>query len=133
MNQYPKGATRSCESINGTASRAAARPAPDLQTERPKALQIRNEALARAGNRCEGSPKYPNCRARGGIAHPVTDRPTTLHVISLEPGNDSPGNKRVMCMRCVLGYDFPAHATHEWRSRRKAMLNSELFPIEEPK
>lgn len=102
-------------------------------TERQRDALLRQEALSRAGNRCEGSPKYPTCRARGGIAHPETDRPTTLHVINLDPGNDSLGNKRVMCMRCVLSYDFPAHATHDWRSRRKAMLNAELFPIEEPK
>lgn len=104
-----------------------------VASQRMLDLQRRQEALARAGNRCEGSPRYPGCRARGGIAHPETDRPTTLHVINLEPGNDGPGNKRVMCMRCVLAYDFPAHRTNDWRSRRKAMLNAELFPIEDPK
>lgn len=30
ISKYPQGATRSCESINGTASPAAARPAPAL-------------------------------------------------------------------------------------------------------
>ena len=35
ISKYPQGATRSCESINGTASPAAARPAPDLFESAP--------------------------------------------------------------------------------------------------
>jgi hypothetical protein len=99
-------------------------------TERQKAIQLHQDALARAGNRCEGSPKYPDCRAKDDQAHPETDKPTTLHVINFEPGVEALGNKRVMCMRCVLAYDFPAHRTNDWRSRRRAMLNQELFPID---
>ena len=99
-------------------------------TNRQQSLLLREQALARAGNRCEGSPTYPTCRAIGGQAHPETDKPATLHVINVQPGVEALGNKRVMCMRCVLAYDFPAHRTNDWRSRRKAMLNQELFPID---
>lgn len=92
-------------------------------TTRQQALQLRTRALERANHACEGSPKYPNCRAREDRAHPETDKPVRLHVI----------DDRVMCDRCVLGYDFPLHQTKDWRGRRKAMNNHELFPIDEGK
>lgn len=100
--------------------------------------QIKRAVIERAGNRCEGSPKFPSCRAKDGQAHPETDKHVSLSVIRLvldEPGATVAaqiGNRRAWCERCVLSYDFPAHATHNWRSRRKAALNGELFPIDEP-
>lgn len=93
---------------------------------------LKHEALERAGHRCQGAPEYPTCRAKDGQAHPVTDKPVRLSLIHLTPGDDSPNNVRVWCERCVLSYDWPAHVTHDWRSRRKAKMNHELFPIDEP-
>lgn len=99
---------------------------------------IRKSVLERAGYRCEGSPKYPACRAKDGQAHPETDKPVRLSVLRLVPDEAGASdaaliaNRRAWCERCVLSYDFPAHATHNWRGRRQAMMNQELFPIDEP-
>jgi hypothetical protein len=101
-----------------------------LPTSRQKAEFLRQLALERAGHACEGSPAYPHCRARADRAHPETDKPVTLLVINFEPGVETLGNKRVMCNRCVLAYDFPLHCTQGWRQRRKAMGNLEMFPID---
>ena len=38
----------------------------------PNWKEIRASILERAGNLCEGSPRYPDCRAANGEPHPVT-------------------------------------------------------------
>lgn len=35
-------------------------------------LQFRAFIIFRAGNKCEGTPHHPDCRARNGHAHPET-------------------------------------------------------------
>jgi len=81
--------------------------------------EIRVEILARAGNRCEGSPKYPNCRAESGKPHPVTGSHVVLTVAHLDhdPSNNDPSNLRAWCQRCHLTYDAKLHARHAHRTR----------------
>lgn len=72
---------------------------------------IRQSVLARAGNCCEGSPVYPDCRAANGQPHPVTQSKvvlTTAHV-DHDPTNNDPSNLRAWCQRC--------HNTHDARAR----------------
>src|SRR3990167_5947596 len=38
----------------------------------PQWLAIRERIRERAGDACEGSPSYPDCRAENGRPHPVT-------------------------------------------------------------
>jgi hypothetical protein len=38
----------------------------------PNWTEIREAVRQRAGDRCEGSPNYPDCRAINGWPHPVT-------------------------------------------------------------
>lgn len=57
--------------------------------------QIRQQILSRAGNRCEGSPLYPACRAINGQPHPVTGSKVVLtisHHPDPDPRNCDPAN-----------------------------------------
>lgn len=72
--------------------------------------EIRETIRARAGERCEGSPAYPLCRARNGQKHPVTGSTVVLTVAHLDhtPENNTPENLRCWCQRCHLLYDLNA-------------------------
>ena len=45
---------------------------------------IRPRILARAAQRCEGSPAYPQCRAANGKPHPVTGSRVVLTIAHLD-------------------------------------------------
>ncbi len=70
---------------------------------------IRAAILARADNRCEGSPLWPDCRAENGQPHPVTGSRTVLTIAHLDhtPENCDPANLRAWCQRCHNAYDAP--------------------------
>jgi hypothetical protein len=64
--------------------------------------------LGRAGNRCEGSPVYPECRAENGKPHPITGSKVVLtiaHYPDHTPENCDPGNLHAWCQRCHLTTD----------------------------
>lgn len=63
---------------------------------------VRAQILERAGNRCEGSPAYPDCRAQNGQAHPETGSKVVLTIAHLDhnPANNAPENLRAWCQRC---------------------------------
>ena len=65
----------------------------------------------RAGNRCEGSPAYPDCRADNGQPHPVTGSRVVLTVAHLNhlPEDVSDDNLKAWCQRCHLHYDREHH------------------------
>lgn len=62
----------------------------------------------RAGWRCEGSPKYPACRARHGEPQPVTGSRVVLTTAHLDhqPENNAPENLKAWCQRCHNTYDL---------------------------
>lgn len=72
----------------------------------------------RAGNRCEGSPSYPDCRAENGQPHPVTLSRVVLTIAHLDhnPSNNSPKNLRAWCQRCHNTYDAPHRAANRKRT-----------------
>jgi len=82
----------------------------------------------RAGNRCEGSPDYPDCKAENGCSHPVTGSRVVLTVAHLDhtPENCDPDNLKAMCQRCHLHYDRFHHA----ETRRKGKAIGDLFAEE---
>lgn len=88
-----------------------------------KALS-RHIRYERAGNRCEGSPKYPDCRAENGQPHPVTGSKVVLTVAHLDhnPQNNDLSNLRAMCQRCHLTYDAQHHSENARATRRKKAL-----------
>ncbi|MFZ0269902.1 hypothetical protein [Caulobacter sp.] len=90
-----------------------------------KAISL--EVRARAGNRCEGSPAYPDCREINGEEHTDTGSKVVLTVAHLDhvPENvGTPGdrpNLKAWCQRCHLTYDAPHHAATTRETRRRAM------------
>jgi len=88
-------------------------------------LQVRQEA----GWRCEGSPRYPDCRAENGRPHPVTGSTVVLTVGHLDhdPANCERLNLKAWCQRCHLTYDAGHHARTAASTRRAARQNGELF------
>ena len=77
---------------------------------------------ARAGNCCEGSPAYPDCRAANGQPHPVTGSKVVLTVAHLDhdPRNSDPARLRAWCQRCHNTYDAPFRAAN--RAKKKVVL-----------
>ena len=94
---------------------------------------IRHMVLRRAGNMCEGSPAYPQCRARNYEPHPVTGSRVVLtiahmdHDIKNNDGMDRGGmllpkpvsNFRAWCQRCHLTHDTSYKNTK--RNRRRGI------------
>lgn len=81
--------------------------------------EIRPAILARAGHCCEGSPAYPECRARNYEQHPVTGSRVVLTIAHLDhmPENNNENNLRAWCQRCHLTYDAEHHAMNARRTR----------------
>lgn len=83
--------------------------------------EIRAKVLARAGNRCEGSPEYPNCRAENYKPHPETGSKVILTIAHLDHDtkNNDLSNLRAWCQRCHLTYDAKLHAKNAKATRKK--------------
>ncbi len=83
----------------------------------------------RAGNRCEGSPDFPECRAENGQAHPETGSRVVLTVAHLDhtPENCEPENLKAMCQRCHLNYDKEHHARTAYRTRMDKAGVEDMF------
>lgn len=88
-------------------------------------LRIRTKA----GWKCEGSPKYPDCRARGGQPHPATGSQVVLTVAHLDhdPANVADENLRCWCQRCHLTYDAQHHAANAAKTRAARKATGDLF------
>lgn len=83
---------------------------------------IRAAILERAGNRCEGSPAWPDCRAANGAPHPVTGSRVVLTIAHLDhrPQNCDPANLRAWCQRCHNAYDAPHRSAGRFLRRKGA-------------
>lgn len=70
---------------------------------------ISRRVRERAGQQCEGSPLWPDCRAVNGQPHPVTGSLVVLTVAHLDhmPENCEDANLRAWCQRCHNAYDMP--------------------------
>jgi len=87
-------------------------------------LAVREEA----GQRCEGSPAYPDCQAINGQPHPVTGSRVVLTVAHLDhtPENCERENLKAMCQRCHLTYDAEHHRKNAAATRRARLGILEL-------
>jgi 5-methylcytosine-specific restriction endonuclease McrA len=88
---------------------------------------IRGLILARAGNRCEGAPEYPDCRAPNHQPHPVTGSHVVLTIAHLDhdPTNNTWDNLRALCQRCHLRHDLPQRVVKQrltWERKRHPLL-----------
>lgn len=83
----------------------------------------------RSGNRCEGSPAFPDCRVANGERHPVTGSVVVLTTAHLDhiPEHSDLSNLRHWCQRCHLVYDLKHHAQTSYATRKAAALTSDLF------
>lgn len=79
--------------------------------------RIRPAILARAGHRCEGSPRYPECRASNYDPHPVTGSRVVLTVahVNHDVTDNRPDNLRAWCQRCHNTHD----AAYRHANRRR--------------
>ena len=74
---------------------------------------------------CEGSPRYPDCRAQHGEKHPITGAQVVLTVAHLDhnPENNDFNNLRHWCQRCHNTYD----AAHRCETQRQRRAIHDLF------
>jgi len=81
--------------------------------------EIRQRILRRAGNCCEGSPAYPDCRAANGEPHPITGSRVVLTIahVDHDPTHNHAHNLRAWCQRCHLTHDAQQHAENASRTR----------------
>lgn len=106
---------------------------PIRESERaryPKDWKAISKAVrAEAGDRCEGSPAYPDCRAENGRPHPATGSRVILTVAHLDhtPENVDRGNLKAWCQRCHLTYDAAHHAANSAATRRGRKAIGNLF------
>lgn len=112
--------------------------------------QIRQRILERAGNCCEGSPAFPDCRIPNGWFRNNTTGETTKNAWDTEswclvdgdsvtlivltiahldhtPEHCDDDNLRAWCQRCHLTYDAKLHAANLYATRRKNKAISDLF------
>ena len=81
---------------------------------------IRPVLLARAENRCEGSPAYPGCRVVNHQSHPETGSMVVLtmaHLCRCEPKCGELTHLRLLCQRCHLTLDVELHQQHAAETR----------------
>lgn len=91
--------------------------------------KISRRVRSGAGNRCEGSPAYPDCRAKNGEPHPETGARVVLTVAHLDhqPENVSDANLRAWCQRCHNTYDAPMRRAGIDRRAHQARAIGDLF------
>lgn len=103
---------------------------PENRARYPRNWKAISQSIReRAGNRCEGSPDYPDCRAENGQPHPDTGSLVVLTVAHLDhtPENCDPANLRAMCQRCHLNYDREHHARTRYRTARAGKASGDLI------
>lgn len=92
----------------------------------PNWKAIRASILDRADHCCEGSPAYPDCRARNYEPHPVTGSKVILTIahIDHDTENNVASNLRAWCQRCHLNHDRALHLRNSaiTRARKRGQL-----------
>lgn len=83
----------------------------------------------RSGNCCEGSPRFPDCRAPNGEPHPETGSTVVLTTAHLDhvPEHCDMVNLKHWCQRCHLVYDAKHHAQTAYATRRAGRAVADLF------
>ena len=97
-------------------------PGGSTRSEEWRAIQV--EIRERSGNRCEGSPAYPECRAENGKPHPATGATVVLMVAHMNhdpTDNGEPGNRPMLahwCQLCHNTFDAPKRSRNAATTRR---------------
>jgi len=83
---------------------------------------IRAWVRLRSGDRCEGTPQFPDCRAENGQPHPVTGSKVVLTVAHMTHSlrKNGPDDLRHLCQRCHNTWDAPFRADNRKINKRRA-------------
>lgn len=75
---------------------------------------------------CEGSPRYPECRAVNEQPHPITGSKVMLTVAHLDHdlANNNEDNLRALCQRCHLAHDLKHHMANAAATRRQKRIDA---------
>ena len=101
----------------------------DYKKYHPKWTLIRRLIMRRADNRCEGSPRYPNCQARHLQSHPETKSKVILTIAHMDRNRDNYDfkNLKALCQRCHLTHDINQHQFNRKYGRETKRVNGKLF------
>lgn len=90
---------------------------------------ISRRVRERSGQRCEGSPAFPDCRAVNGEPHPETGSRVVLTVAHLDhqPENCEDANLKAWCQRCHNVYDLPMRRSGIASRARAMCADADLF------
>ncbi len=98
-------------------------------------LGVRAPILERAGNRCEGTPQRPSCRAENGKPHPDTGSIVVLTIAHMDQdaANSDPANLKALCQLCHNQWDQASRTKNATatRARKLATGTLDLFICEE--
>jgi len=91
--------------------------------------EIRPAILKRAENCCEGSPKYPDCKAKNHEPHPVTGSKVVLTIAHFDQDkkNNDYSNLKAWCQRCHLAHDISQHVNNRRYGRNWKRDQLSLF------
>lgn len=92
---------------------------------------IRNGILRRAGDCCEGTPQFPECRAVNGEPHPRTKSKVVLTIAHMDqdPNHNDEANLRALCQRCHLAWDRPHHLVNAGITRKLKFGQPDFFDV----
>jgi hypothetical protein len=101
----------------------------DYKKYHPKWSLIRLLILKRADNNCEGSPKYPDCRAANGSINKNTGSKIVLTIAHMDHNRDNNRfeNLKALCQRCHLVHDAKQHHYSRKYGRETKRVNGKLF------
>lgn len=90
---------------------------------------IRSGILSRAGNCCEGTPQFPDCRAENKALHPQTGSKVVLTIAHMDNRlvDHSDSNLRALCQRCHLAWDHREHIANATITRYRKRGQPDLF------
>lgn len=102
---------------------------PGGSIKSPEWLEIRARIRARANNACEGSPAFPDCRAKNGEPHPITRSKVVCTVAHFSGDllDHSDDNLRFWCQRCHNVYDMPSRRQNAAATRRAKSPQRDFF------
>lgn len=96
----------------------------------PKWTLIVRLIRKRSENKCEGSPKYPQCTAINGELHPITGSKVVLSTAHMDhdKNNNRFSNLKHLCQRCHLNHDIKQHAENRkyGRNWKRDQIKMEL-------
>lgn len=90
---------------------------------------IRALILDRAGDCCEGTPNFPDCRVPNYSTHPDTGGKVILTIAHMDhdESHGDPERLRALCQRCHNQWDAPFRRANIAARRRRELGNLELF------